>query len=65
MDRPYKNVVTNDIVSFDKYIILAEYETKEEAMENLKTDVNAWTEKHKHEAWYKFAYPFAWATIME
>lgn len=50
MDRPYKNVVTNDIVSFDKYIIFAEYETKEEAMENLKTDVNAWTEKHKHEA---------------
>lgn len=65
MKKTYKNIVSDKIISYDRYIVLAEYETKEEAMENLKADVEKWTAEHKHEAWYKFAYPFAWATIME
>lgn len=28
MNKPYKNIITDKIVSFARYIILAEYETK-------------------------------------
>ena len=65
MNKPYKNIITDKIVSFARYIILAEYETKEEAEKNLKSDVTTWMEEHKKEKWYKLAYPFAWATIKE
>ena len=65
MNIPYKNIITDKIVSFARYIILAEYETKEEAENNLQKDVEEWKEKYKHEAWYKLSYPFAWATIKE
>lgn len=65
MNKPYKNIITDKIVSFARYIILAEYETKEEAENNLQNDIEEWKNKYKHEAWYKRAYPFAWATIKE
>ena len=65
MDSPYKNVITDRTIAFDRYIILAEYKTEEEAKGNLEKDVEAFKEKYKHEAWYKMAYPFAWATIKE
>ena len=53
MNKPYKNIITDKIVSFARYIILAEYETKEEAEKNLKSDVATWVEEHKKEKWYK------------
>lgn len=61
----YKNIITDKIVSYDRYIVLAEYETKEEAEGKLKTDVDKWMEENKNKSWYKIAYPFAWATIKE
>ena len=51
MNKPYKNIITDKIVSFARYIILAEYETKEEAEKNLKSDVATWVEEHKKEKW--------------
>ena len=65
MDKPFKNVITDRTIAFDRYIVLAEYESEEDAKSNLKQDVEAFKEKYKHEAWYKMAYPFAWATIKE
>lgn len=65
MDKPYKNIVTDKIVSFDRYVILAEYETEEEAKSNLETDVSKWMKENKNKPWYKISYPFAWATITE
>ena len=65
MDKLYKNVITDRIVSFDRYIVLAEYESEEDAKNNLEHDVESFKEKHKHDAWYKIIYPFAWATIKE
>lgn len=65
MDKLYKNVATDKIVSFSRYIVIAEYETQEEAENNLNADVNKWMEENKNKPWYKLAYPFAWATIKE
>ena len=65
MDKPFLNVATDKILSFDRFIVLAEYESEEEARSNLEHDMNAFKEKHKHEAWYKMTCPWAWATIVE
>lgn len=63
MEKLFKNIITDRIVSFDRYIVLAEYETKEEAENNLEKDVEHWQTEHKDKQWYKMSYPFAWATI--
>ena len=65
MDKQYKNVITDRINTFDRYIVLAEYESEKDAKNNLERDVEAFKKKYKHEAWYKIAYPWAWATIKE
>ena len=65
MVKLFKNVITDKPVSFDRYIILAEYETEEKARNNLEADAKKWMEENKDKPWYKFSYPFAWATITE
>lgn len=64
VDKPFKNVIT-ERMSFDRYIVLAEYESEEDAKINLEQDVRAFKEEYKDEAWYKMAYPWSWATIKE
>lgn len=59
------NVVSTNIVSYDKYFIIREYETKEEALKNYKTDVEKWIKENRNKMWYKINYPFAFATIKE
>ena len=61
MDKPFLNVAT----ALNRLVILAEYEFEEEARSNLEHDMNAFKEKHKHEARYKMACPWVWATIIE
>lgn len=50
MDKQYKNVITDRINTFDRYIVLAEYESEEDAKNNLERDVEAFKKKYKHEA---------------
>ena len=61
----FMNVVSTNIVSYDKYFIIREYETKEEALKNYKTDVEKWIKENRNKMWYKINYPFAFATIKE
>ena len=63
MEKPYKNIITDKIVSFTRYIILAEYSTRAEAESNLEKDVSEW--KNKNKMLYKKLFPIAWATIKE
>lgn len=66
MSKKYQNVITDrPVVSSERYIVLAEYDSEEEATNHLEHDVEEFKEKYKHEAWYKIAYPFSWATIKE
>ena len=65
MDKPFKNVITDRTIAFDRYIVIARYETEDEAKNNLEHDVKLFKEKYSHEVWYKMAYPWAWATIRD
>ena len=65
MNKPYKNIISANIVSFSKYLVLAEYATLEEAEKNLMKDVESFKERYRTTKMYKFFYPFAWATIKE
>lgn len=67
MNKPYKNIVTDKLVSFTTYMIISEYETQEEATKNYKTDVKKWQKetKEKYPQWYKIHFPFGYATIKE
>lgn len=63
MGKLYKNIITDKFVSYSRYIILAEYETRAEAESNLEKDVAEW--KNNNKMLYKKLYPIAWATIKE
>lgn len=63
MGKPYKNIITDKIASYSRYIILAEYDTRTDAENNLEKDVSEW--KSKNKTLYKKLYPLAWATIRE
>lgn len=65
MERPFKNVITDRTVAFDRYIVLAEYDSEEAAKSNLSNDIEDFKRKYGNTSWYKQAYPFAWATIKE
>ena len=62
-DKPFKNIVSPDIVSYRRSIIIAEYSDLDEAKRNLDRDVLEWQRSHRNTAWYKINYPFAFATI--
>ena len=61
----YQNIVSEDITSFRRYAIIAEYPTKEECIANFERDMNRWTTETKRSfpKWYKIHYPFAFASI--
>ena len=63
MGKPYKNIITDKITSYSRYIILAEYDTRTDAENNLEKDVSEW--KNKNKTLYKKLYPLAWATVRE
>lgn len=65
MNKPYKNIISTNIVSYSKYLVLAEYATLDEAEKNLMKDVESFKERYGDAKWYKLFYPFAWATIKE
>lgn len=62
MEKPYKNIVSTK-ESFQTYFILAEYETKEKAIENLEQDYENFRQKYRNTLWYKCEYPFHYATV--
>ena len=47
MGKPYKNIITDKIATYSKYIILAEYDTRTDAENNLEKDVSEWKNKNK------------------
>jgi len=61
----YLNIISNKIVSFDRYIVIGKYHDHNEAVLNLENDVKQFKQTYKHTQWYKMFYPFAYATIKE
>lgn len=64
MEKPYKNIVSTK-ESFQTYFILAEYETKEKAMENLEQDYENFRLKYRNTKWFKIEYPCHYATVKD
>lgn len=63
--KRYQNIVTDKPVSYSRYLIIADYDSEEEAKAHYAADVAAWTEKNKGTIAYKIGYPFGFATICD
>ncbi len=64
-DRMYQNIVTDKPRTYSRYLIIGEYETLEEALENYEADKKRWTDENKGTMAYKLGYPFGFATIKD
>lgn len=63
--KPYKNIVTDKPVSYSRYLVIAEYNTEEEAVKNYESDIAKWVSENKGTTAYKLGYPFGFATIKD
>lgn len=63
--KPYQNIVSDKIVSYNSFYVIADYDTKEEAEANFKRDVDNWKRENRGKDWYKNHYPFAYASIYD
>lgn len=57
----YANIISSDVVSMKNFYILKEYNSFDEAMENLELDVQNF--KMKYPKFWKLNYPFSYATV--
>lgn len=58
----FSNIVTDQPVSWNRFHIMREYKTREEAEQNLKADTDAFISSLDRKT-YLLLYPLAYATV--